>query len=139
MVKTLLVKCPHCNQVSEIFLSTNACVIILNCPTCFSPIMYFERKIFLLSKKQVEAIKDTTRNASVLKMLDRIAHPEHTIRNTAKKLTQVHKTGSTSGSEFLLDLSSRPDREKYICNDDITNLRIELALCSDTQQFIEHL
>ena len=68
MVKTLQVKCPHCNQVSEIFLSTNACVIILNCPTCFSPIMYFERKIFLLSKKQVEAIKDTTRNASVLKM-----------------------------------------------------------------------
>ena len=30
-------------------------------------------------------------------------------------------------------------REKYITEDDITNLRIELELCTDSQQFIDSI
>lgn len=142
MVKNLTVQCPHCHQVSDIFLSTNACVIILNCPTCFSPIMYFDKKIFLLTKNQVDAIKDTTHNAAIMRMLDRIAHPELPVRNSAKKLTQSQ--GGTSvqvatASACSVEVSDRALREIQICEDDITNLRIELALCTDSQQFIDQL
>ncbi|MGA2508266.1 MAG: hypothetical protein ABSF80_12400 [Chitinispirillaceae bacterium] len=48
MVTILNVKCPYCQQVSQIFLSTRVSVIILNCPSCQSPILYLRRKIFLL-------------------------------------------------------------------------------------------
>ena len=142
MVKTLTVQCPHCHQVSDIYLSTNACVIVLNCPTCVSPIMYFEKKIFLLSEQQVNAIKDTTHNAAIMRMLDRIAHPEMPVRNVAKKATQIQSTNVCNRIESELptvDFSDRPSRESDICNDDVMDLKIELALCGDSQQFIDNL
>lgn len=141
MVKILTVHCPHCHQVSDIYLSTNACVIVLNCPTCSSPIMYFEKKIFLLSKKQVDEIKDTTHNAAIMRMLDRIAHPEEPTHNNAKKITLTHSSSSSyqqvQSSSRALDFSDKHFRDNTICGDDLTNLRIELALCNDSQQFID--
>ncbi len=138
MVKTLTVKCPHCSHVADIYLSTNASVIILNCPTCFSPIVYFENKIYLLSKNQVDAIKSTTTNDSVLKMLDRIAHPERKVNKMAREMTKVQNAKICSLPQ-LQTVSLSSEREKYICDDDITNLKIELALCTDSQEFIAAL
>ena len=133
MVKTLSMTCPHCNHIAELFLSTNACVIVLNCPSCFSPLMYFENKIFLLSKKQVDAIKGTTQNTTVLKVLDRIAHTE-----------PVTESSATNPCKKTVNFNSSADRcknehpqKRDISEDDITNLRIELALCNDVQDFID--
>ena len=139
MVKTLTLTCPHCQQVAEIFLSTNASVIILDCPSCLSPVMYFEKKIYLLSKNQIDAIKDTTQNKNIMKMLDRIAHPEHSVLKTIKKTNHGQNVSAISEKQIGIEQALRPAREKYICDDDITNLRIELALCSDAQQFIDSL
>jgi hypothetical protein len=148
MVKSLTVQCPHCHQVSDIYLSTNACVIVLNCPTCMSPIMYFENKIFLLTDKQVSAIKDTTHNAAIMRMLDRIAHPEVPVEKTAEKTSMKATARATNTSQSLAEVSGDvavhdnsdlSSRDKDICSDDITNLRIELALCNDSQAFIDSL
>jgi len=136
MVKTLSMTCPHCNHIAELFLSTNACVIVLNCPSCFSPLMYFENKIFLLSKKQVDAIKGITQNTNVLKVLDRIAHAEQVTENTTvpepcKKTINFNSSSDSWCNEL--------HRQRDISQDDITNLRIELALCNDVQDFIDSL
>lgn len=148
MVKSLTVQCPHCHQVSDIYLSTNACVIVLNCPTCMSPIMYFENKIFLLTDKQVSAIKDTTHNAAIMRMLDRIAHPEVPVEKTAEKASMKATAHTTNSSQSLSEVSggvparnirSRSSKDRNISPDDITNLRIELALCNDSQAFIDRL
>jgi len=139
MVKTLLMKCPGCGQTTEVFLSTNACMIILNCPSCFSPIMYFEDKIFLLTNKQVNEIKGSTHNTNIIKMLDKIAHPEHSLTQTAKKISMTQQCSSCSDTTHGYSHDFKPVREKYICDDDITNLRIELALCNDVGQFIDNI
>lgn len=136
MVKTLTVKCPHCNQVSEIFLSTNAYVIILNCPNCITPIMYFERKIFLLSDDQLEVLKDNANNSSIMKTLERIAHPDRFAEKiSAQKGRLKYKTVSNSFTPVF----SEQRRKKYISEDDITNLKIELALNTDSQKFIDSI
>jgi len=134
MVKTLTVKCPHCNQISEIFLSTNACVIILNCPTCLSPVMYFDRKIYPLSRTQIEEIKETRESGAMMKILERLSKSEEPVVKTARKLAQA----SSSPVSNCAGLPGNHDhvREKYISVDDITNLRIELALCDDSAAFI---
>ncbi len=103
--------------------------------------MYFEKKIFLLSEQQVDAIKDTTHNAAIMRMLERIAHPEESVRNTAKKAVKTHSAENGFNSHVdmsphPIDFSGRPVRDTDICDDDVTNLRIELALCNDSQQFI---
>ena len=137
MVKTLTVKCPHCNQISEIFLSTNACVIILNCPTCLSPVMYFDRKIFPLSRHQIEEIKETRESGAMMKILERLSKTEEPVVKTARKLAQASSPSFKNSDNYSENLFHQ--REKYINEDDITNLRIELALCADSAEFINLL
>lgn len=136
MVKTLSMTCPHCNHIAELFLSTNACVIVLNCPSCFSPLMYFENKIFLLSKKQVDAIKGTTHNNTVLKVLDRIANAEP---DAEFSVPDPHKKTIIPELSPGCRSNGKNVRQRDISDDDITNLRIELALCKDVQAFVDAL
>ena len=69
------------------------------------PLMYFENKIFLLSKKQVDAIKGTTQNTTVLKVLDRIAHAEPDIERpkseTCKKSVNFNSSPDRWNNEHL--------------------------------------
>ena len=139
MVQALKVTCPHCHQVAEIFLSTNACVVILNCPSCYAPIMYFDHKIFILSQSQVEAIKNRARSGTMMSMLKKLAQPEEL---PIKKNT-AYTAGENRGS-CLLHPDGTPTRSYatskiHIGTDDITNLRIELALCKDVQEFIDKI
>ncbi|MBN1576652.1 MAG: hypothetical protein JW913_08885 [Chitinispirillaceae bacterium] len=137
MVQELTVTCPHCRQVAEIFLSTNACVIILNCPSCCSPIMYFDQKIFILSDNQVEAIKNRTRSSAMMNMLKQMTRPEEfPIKKTAACNGGASVVcGLPSGTSSFTHTPSKI----HIGSDDITNLKIELALCNDIQEFIDRI
>jgi len=101
--------------------------------------MYFEEKIFLLTNKQVNEIKGSTQNTNIIKMLDKIAHPEHSLTQATKKLTVAQQCSSCSDTTHGYSHVYKPVREKYICDDDITNLRIELALCNDVGRFLESI
>jgi hypothetical protein len=103
--------------------------------------MYFEKKIFLLTKNQVEAIKDTTHNAAIMKMLDRIAHPEvPAVKNVTSSAAQAQQFASSPiAKQCPIPVSEMEFRDRSISEDDVTNLRIELELCSDSQAFIDRL
>ncbi|MBN1760007.1 MAG: hypothetical protein JW863_16895 [Chitinispirillaceae bacterium] len=138
MVQTLKVTCPHCHQTAEIFLSTNACVIILNCPSCCSPIMYFDQKIFILSQSQVEAIKNKARSSSMMNLLKKMTKPEE--EPVPKLHRQQEAVEDRCNPHFSMHSSARSgERKIHIGNDDITNLKIELALCNDVSEFIDRM
>ena len=140
MITTLNVKCPHCEQVSQIFLSTTVCVIILNCPSCLSPIMYFKHKIFLLDPKQLKKITGASRNSMISKLLEQIAGSETATHCGVKKSAHQHQNGPASLLSGSTQKSVAVDQqEKYITDDDCTNLRIELELCNDSQDFINRM
>jgi hypothetical protein len=142
MITTLNVKCPHCEQVSQIFLTSTVSVIILNCPSCLSPIMYFRRKIFLLDPQQLKKIRGNSRTSLVTRLLEQIAGAE-----AAAAQCPVNKSGTAArhlrhGGAYV-PLTNKLTFEHYgakqITEDDCTNLRIELELCADSQQFIDRL
>lgn len=138
MITTLDVKCPHCGQVSQIFLSTAVSVIILNCPSCYSPIMYFRRKIFLLDQEQLNKIVGpSARPASAFKLIEQLDGVKATASCVAKKV--VHYGESTRDTAPSIRYAVDQPEEKYITVDDCTNLRIELELCCDSQKFIDVL
>jgi len=136
MITTLNIKCPHCEQVSQVFLSTTVCVIILNCPSCLSPIMYFRRKIFLLDPLQLRKITGNSGDSIVFKLLEQIGGAQATAHCPSPKGAHMHKNGAYIPVANKLTIGPQ---EKYITEDDCTNLRIELELCTDSQQFIEGL
>jgi hypothetical protein len=138
MITTLNVKCPHCEQVSQIFLSTTVCVIILNCPSCLSPIMYFKHKIFLLDAQQLKKITGNSRSSMISKLLEQIAGAETTAPCGVKKSGHLHQN-ATASPPAMRELTCAEPGEKYITGDDCTNVRIELELCSDSLEFINRL
>ena len=139
MITTLNVKCPHCEQVSQIFLSTTVCVIILNCPSCLSPIMYFKHKIFLLDPKQMKKISSASRSSMISKLLEQIAGTETTTQCTVNKSASLQHNSAASSPGHAHKTLTLEREEKYITEDDCTNLRIELELCADSNEFISHM
>lgn len=135
MITTLNIKCPHCGQVSQIFLSTAVSVIILNCPSCFSPIMYFRRKIFLLDQKQLKKLTGDFRSTAVINLMEQLdgVGTLCSTKNPARHIENAR--AAVSVDRCAID---QPE-EKYITGDDCTNLRIELELCRDSKAFIDIL
>jgi hypothetical protein len=98
--------------------------------------MYFERKIYLLSDDQLMALKDNANNSSIMKTLERIAHQD---RFVEKISAQKRRFNQKASSNRLVPVFTGQKREKYISDDDITNLKIELALNTNSQKFIDSI
>jgi len=137
MGQELTVKCPHCHQVAEIFLSTNACVVVLNCPSCCSPIMYFNQKIFILSDAQVEAIRNSAHSSSMMNFIKRMAEPQSNT-SSSPPVNAVSQESPPPVPCKEVGGSVQPVKIT-IAADDIINLRIDLALCNDVNEFIERM
>jgi hypothetical protein len=99
--------------------------------------MYFDHKIFLLSEHQVEAIKNKARSSgSMMNMLEKmVSHEEQPVRKSACRAGLQSPPGISCGNAPVDSARS----EIYIGSDDITNLRIELALCNDVLEFVDRI
>jgi len=143
MITTLNIKCPRCGQLSQLFLSTTVSVIILNCPSCRSPVMYFRRKIFLLDRQRMKKIARSPRKSLVSRLLEQLATADTGAQCTTKHAAFLHP-GSMGAAvpqsgPIRQKLTLEQPEGKYITGDDCTNLRIELELCDDSKTFIDRL
>ena len=93
MVTTLHIKCPHCKQASQIFLSTSVSVIILNCPSCLSPIMYFKRKVVLLDSPVPTRNGEESCCVDAVPLLEKKAKAEVAGRSMVKKAVGAIERG----------------------------------------------
>jgi hypothetical protein len=146
MVKKVVLDCPCCQKRCDIFLSTNASILLINCPFCSSPLLYYKRESFELTARQLDDIQNHCQETSIVSMLRKIAH--HALassqaqaaaaapRKTRRRSVRVksHKTLITCGVA-----KQRNPEGIYISRDDITNLRITLETCRDVQEFINSL
>jgi hypothetical protein len=139
MVTILNVKCPYCQQVSQIFLSTRVSVIILNCPSCQSPILYLRRKIFLLDPNRPKTAGGNLRSSLVSRLLEQIADVETAAHCRVKKTSSRQLRHNSPCRTAVHKLTLRRQEDQCITEDDCTNLRIELELCTDSQAFIDRL
>ena len=130
-MKPLYVKCPHCKEVSELFLGSEAYMIVLNCPSCNSALMYYYGKTFEIDESEIEKIQGNLQMTTVQGILKNInaregskSHASLIVKPADQRAT--HKAGS-------------PVRDGHIIVDDITNLKIELALTKDINDFINNM
>ena len=103
-------------------------MIVLNCPACSTSLMYYYGKTFEIDEREMEKIQGNLQMTSVQGILKNTRSQEH-VRSTAVQSPEfrpTHKAGS-------------PIREFPLGRDDITNLKIELALNKDADDFIRTL
>ena len=128
-MKPLYVKCPQCKEVSELFLGSEAYMIVLNCPSCNTALMYYYGKTFEIDESEMEKIQGNLQMTTVQGILKNISAREqgkHAAVAESVETHPSHKAGS-------------PVREIQIADDDITNLKIELALSKDINDFINSI
>ena len=139
MVKTISMECPYCAQTCELHLSSNAAIVILNCPDCKATLMHYENTSIPLSQSQVEVIKTFDGSPSVLKVLRDIMVENH--QPAAQKLplpTKQHTVSLRSEPQRATYKQMLPrKRKRCISGDDILDLQIELGLCRDVGEFVE--
>jgi len=131
MVKAITVECPCCHDVWELFLTSNAFLIILNCPKCYKTLLYHHHKCSLIDQHQIKQLQS--------------ADEESAIRNILKgiiKKEAARPGGAPVRSEYqtaVLEMEKMRMVESRITRDDVTNLRIQLELCKDVKTFIDSL
>ena len=130
-MKPLYVKCPHCKEVSELFLGSEAYMIVLNCPSCNSALMYYYGKTFEIDETEIEKIQGNMQMTTVQGILKNINARENTKTSTSlivkpSDARATHKAGT-------------PVREAHIKGDDITNLKIDLNRVQDVNDFIRDM
>lgn len=133
-MKPLYVKCPHCNEVSELFLGSEAYMIVLNCPSCSSALMYYYGKTFEIDEREIEKIQGNLQMTTVQGILKNISARENAKAPAAlpakvveeRPLRPTHKAGA-------------PVRPSFIRPDDILNLKIDLARAKDVNDFIQDI
>jgi len=96
--------------------------------------LYFDDQVFILSKNQVDTIRNTRHGRAIMRIMEHIKQSA----NALSCLNQNSAAGETSKSLSAVH-SNAPRYEKYITEDDVTNLRIELELCEDSGEFINKL
>jgi hypothetical protein len=132
MVKTLSIECPHCNKTFDVFLSSNASMVILNCPLCVTPLIYYKTRCFVLSKHQIDRIRKSRQDTTVLKILHSIAREEPQSWHNDEDAVPV-------GKYMVPATSCRACGSDSITRDDVVNLRIDLETCVDSKDFIERI
>jgi hypothetical protein len=101
--------------------------------------MYFKHKIFLLDPKQLKKITGASQSSMISKLLEQIAGTETTANCSTKKATHMHENADVPSAGSLRKITTIDQTEKYITEDDCTNLRIELEICNDSQDFINRI
>ncbi len=137
MVKTLAIECPHCKKTFEVLLSNNASMVILNCPLCTIPLIYYRTRCFVLNRRQIESIRNSRQDTTVLKILHSISKEQpgaKCSRGGSRHFARAARAGKCFAQpETFLPYTN------FITRDDVLNLRIELETCADSKQFIDKL
>ena len=140
MVNTLSIECPHCSKKFDVFLSSNATMVILNCPLCLTPLIYYKTRCFVLSKKQVDRIRKSRQDTTALKILHSIAREETGPWNQGMPVDVVeHKRIEPVQVRYETKPALGSALASSITNDDIVNLKIDLETCTDAKHFIDKL
>lgn len=138
MIKPMKIKCPFCTCEMELFLSINPTVIVLNCPECLTPLIYDKTETHILSEYEMNKIAAPSAQSVINSLFD---------KTTGKNRAMGYASSSKNIKPFLMkkskaDLSIKAPKaapRKKITNDDIIDLRIDLAQCKDVQQFLKKL
>lgn len=118
MIQLLHFTCPACNKESTLYLSMNPVAIVLNCPVCWASLMHDKKKVKLLTSKEMEELSNQSHKPVEQEIPFNKGYPL-----------------PAPATEFNY---SPPCHEEHgiITNDDIIDLKIDLAQCNNIEQFL---
>lgn len=138
MIKSIKLRCPLCEEESELYLSINPAVIVLKCPECWTPLMYTKTEIRILSEQELKAIAAPRTQSVFNSIFDKAFKKKRIIDQSASferdmlPLLKKPKCNLVAKKpELVLRAGISPD--------DIIDLHNILAMSNDVQQFLKEV
>ncbi len=125
-MKPIDIKCPQCRENSQLQLETEARMIIMTCPVCNTAMMHYYGETIEIDPSEMERIRGSQHMTTV----------QGIVRNTGNRLPNRRTAVVRHSDPHPVHRAGAPVREKPFGQDDITNLKIELALAKDVNDFI---
>ncbi len=125
-MKPIQIKCPHCKDTSELLLESEAHMVVLNCPACNTAMMYYYGKTFVIDESEMTKIQGSLHMTTVQGLL----------KGSGSRETGPHTAVVRQPDPYPAHQAGAPVREKPFAQDDIVNLKIDLALTKDVNDFI---
>lgn len=138
MIRSIKIKCPLCSEESELFLSMNPTVIVLNCPECWTPLMYSGDEIRILSENELDTLTAPSAETVLDTFFDNLTSKEPGLDHPLPFEKGMPFSKKISKQNLMLKTSDSYSRNS-ISADDIVDLRIELEQCEDVLHFIEQM
>ncbi len=134
-MKSLIINCPKCKEVSELFLASRPYLIILSCPHCKQTLLYNEGRTYEISKTKILEMKKNQLTSFVqgLKKRQSSSQSQSSITSEAEiRKAPIKASGARhrAGEDTL----SHP-----ISHDDVLNIKIALESSTDVLDFIQHM
>lgn len=144
MINLIKIKCPFCGEKSELFLSINPSIIILNCPECWAPLMYNNDGVRILSEQELRKIPVSKKQKEIKNIFDKVSttdlNPE--LKEVAQENTAFPKNKQVLKNNYQnssFTPVTKTCSRRRISKDDIIDLRIALAQCNDIKQLLEKI
>jgi hypothetical protein len=132
-MKSMFIHCPNCDQDSELFLSSKAFMIIMNCPNCQKPLMYYYGKTFAIEDIEIEKLYKNDSLKNISEFLKSLQTNKLRSAKTIKKPV-LHRDANSPNHQ-----PGAPVREEFITNDDILNLKIDIARSCSVEDFLKNI
>jgi len=141
MVNSIEIQCPFCAEKSELFLSISPSIIMLNCPECWTPLLYYNKEVRILSEGEFNQISAASNQNEIKNLFDKIEELDLTGKNELRNLSSKRETVQhhTPFKTPLYQTTRTCQQRTQITDDDIVNLRIALAQSYDVSEIIEKL
>lgn len=125
-MKPIQIECPQCRETSELALESDARLIVMHCPSCNAAMMYYYGKTFAIDDGEMEKIRGSRHMTTV----------QGVVRGPGSRDAEPHTAVVRHADPNPAHQAGAPVREVPFAQDDITNLKIELALAKDVNDFI---
>lgn len=125
-MKPIQIQCPHCRETSSLSLELEARMVVMQCPACNGAMMYYYGKTFAIDSGEMEKIRHNRHMTTV----------QGVVRGPGSREAEPHTAVVRQADSHPAHQAGAPVREIPFGQDDITNLKIELALAKDVNDFI---
>lgn len=144
-MNAISIKCPKCQEESELYLGSEAFMVILNCPNCGIPLIFYYGKTSVVTENELERLQKSgfLKNAThLLREISECGIKLNTPKSvkpytvTAKRLNM---TKTKPFSSLTCHSVGMPIRADFFSKDDLVNLKIELETCQSVEDFLSRI
>ncbi len=127
------IQCPHCGVCCEIAMTHGVDIVVLSCPSCSTPLVFYHGQTFAIDAAELRYLKSQ----------GHVREAEGWIRPSAQRAapSEVLPEPEAQGAPQVAPAMPAATRERHqvIDDDAILNLRIDLERCESVDDFLKLL